>query len=103
MFTLNVRFNFIFIIYATTIFTIKYYNIGKSILDRDSRNVEHLEQLEKNVLTAKIRNIFDIEFNKNYQGSLQLPPPSSGRTHTSTNANKYLFFITDKFVDEDKI
>ena len=63
--------------------------------------------------------MFDVEFNKKYEGSINIPiqPKArvAGANHSSrhsaistinctgTNTNKYLFFITDKFITEAKI
>lgn len=45
----------------------------KYSIDKDSKNVDYLEQLEKNIMNAKIRNVFDVEFNKKFQGALSIP------------------------------
>jgi len=44
--------------------------IGTLNIDKTSQNGEFQEKLERNVIHAQIRNIFDIEFNKKFQGSI---------------------------------
>ena len=44
--------------------------IGRLNIDKTSQNGEFQEKLERNVIHAQIRNIFDIEFNKKFQGSI---------------------------------
>ena len=48
------------------IYSLSYFFTGKTNIDKDSKNVDYLEQLEKNIMSAKIRNIFDVEFNKKF-------------------------------------
>ena len=53
--------------YTLTNFLYLFFLIkGKTNIDKDSKNVDYLEQLEKNIMNAKIRNIFDVEFNKKF-------------------------------------
>ena len=47
--------------------------IGTINIDKNSQNGEFQEKLDRNVIHAQIRNIFDIEFNKKFQGSIQVP------------------------------
>lgn len=63
--------------------------------------------------------MFDVEFNKKFEGAINIPiqpktrqqgQNQSGRhnaistlNNAGTNTNKYLFFITDKFMTETKI
>ena len=65
-------------------------------------------------MNAKIRNIFDVEFNKRFQGNLTIPFTPARLGHTShssraqnlsygTGGQKYLFFITDKYVPEARV
>lgn len=37
-------------------------------INKNSQNGEFKAKLERNVIHAQIRNIFDIEFNKKFQG-----------------------------------
>lgn len=53
-------------------------------------------------MNAKIRNIFDVEFNKKFQGSLSMPFLRSSANNQSA-ANRYLFFITDNCIDDKEI
>lgn len=39
---------------------------GKKIIDKDSKNVDYREKLERNIMNAKIRNIIDVEYNKKF-------------------------------------
>ena len=41
-------------------------DIGKTIIDKDSKNVDFLEKLEKNIMNAKVRNVIDVEYNKKF-------------------------------------
>ena len=82
------------------------YQTGTKYINKNSQNGEFKAKLERNVIHAQIRNIFDIEFNKKFQGQIQLPLKIQCRNnyyHSQSNNNKYLFFITDKFEDEAKI
>ena len=93
------------------------YNIQKT-----SVNFDYNDRLEQSMIQSKIRNMFDIEFNKKFQGSLQFPLLQMGTLRTkqmkqlanNSNAanryrssnyasfdNRYLFFISDQF-DNDK-
>ena len=93
------------------------YNIQKNTV-----NFEYNDRLEQSMIQSKIRNMFDIEFNKKFQGSLQFPLLQMGTLRTkqmkqianNNNAanryrssnyasfdNRYLFFISDQF-DNDK-
>ena len=47
--------------------------VGTINIDKNSQNGEFQEKLDRNVIHAQIRNIFDIEFNKKFQGSIQVP------------------------------
>lgn len=44
------------------------YNIQKN-----SVNFDYNDRFEQSMIQSKIRNMFDIEFNKKFQGSLQFP------------------------------
>ena len=44
------------------------YNIQKN-----SVNFDYNDRYEQSIIQSKIRNMFDIEFNKKFQGSLQFP------------------------------
>ena len=48
-------------------------NLGKLLIDKDCKNEEYQEQLQRNIINSKIRNIFDTEFNKKFEGSLSIP------------------------------
>ena len=52
--------------YILVIFFIFLFFDRENNIDKDSKNVDYLEQLEKNIMNAKIRNIFDVEFNKKF-------------------------------------
>jgi len=53
-------------LYSDTLEKLEVITDWKTNIDKDSKNVDYLEQLEKNIMSAKIRNIFDVEFNKKF-------------------------------------
>jgi len=54
--------------------------LGKLLIDKDHKNEEFREQLERNIINSKIRNIFDIEFKKKFEGALSIPIPARSQS-----------------------
>lgn len=93
------------------------------MIEKDCKNEEYKDLLERNIIKSKIRNMFDVEFNKKFEGAISIPIQTRSQSvamgqpeqhqssrqqalnsisSTGPNANKFLFFITDKFEAETK-
>lgn len=93
------------------------------MIEKDCKNEEYKDLLERNIIKSKIRNMFDVEFNKKFEGAISIPIQTRSQSaalghaeqhqssrqqalnsisSTGPNSNKFLFFITDKFEAEMK-
>lgn len=43
------------------------------MIEKDCKNEEYRDLLERNIIKSKIRNIFDVEFNKKFEGAISIP------------------------------
>jgi hypothetical protein len=71
--------------------------LGKSFIKTKTCKDDASDRFEHNAFQQEIRKIFDLEFNKIYQGSINVPFQNKNTQTHQQQGNNYLFFITDKF------